>query len=301
MISRIQELEQKCHDKTVAVSQVLLSALSIATKLNLTVDAQWINDEIKGYEKDLVPDYRIVRCDLKELDSFTNKYNDIELKKTYKKFSQARVIQSIGVLENLCDNPLVIKLTKDDKIQIRKDAINPILSHEINLHIHPIYIKEIIDLTRHKVLVWCLNLEKSGVLPEVMNILHEDKKTAKSTDTHFHIYGDSPVINPQGPVQVQTSTKESSQSLIQNTSDAEMIGKLFDLVNQFQEKFDSFSLTSSQKVEIEEIFRSLDTDLKSSSPKKSILKQKFDSLINFCKNHAFELADLALKFHDLWK
>lgn len=108
-----------------------------------------------------------------------------------------------------------------------------------------------------------------------MNFSEEEQKKAQTpTIINYNI-----TASNRGTIQIQQSTIRSSQSVIENQYDREIMTELLGLINQIQKKSELEIFTAEQKLEIKTIFESLQNELKSPKPKQSFLKKLCDQLI----------------------
>lgn len=281
----------------VSTEEVLQRGLQIAAKLKLSSEEhEFINNELTGYNNS-VPSYRVTQGELKAFNQFINQWVDIDgLSPEYqKKITRYYVREPIAILETLSTkNSLEVSLPKNLEIQIMK-SIGGIPPAEIKLLIDPILIKEIIVFVRNKLLDLLLKLEDAESIGKKMNFSEEAQKKAQ-THTTVNCFGNANIIAiEKAIVQIQQSPTNSSQSLIENSYDPKIREEFLGLIHQIQKKYDSESFTNEQKLEIKGIFESLKTEIKSSSPKKALLKKLCDQL----KQKVPSAVSLTLQFLEL--
>lgn len=300
----IQELQKKCFDKTTSIAELLRFALIVARKLKLPDFATWITDELNGYDAAQVPRYRIIQC---ELMGFTGckwipiVFNNLKIAED---FSEIPIWQSIKELENLCESsqapiltvPLPISTEKQIRANLNKYSLPP---DEIKLHISSTRVIGIIDKVKTHIVTWSSDLEEAGIIGKEMSFSKEEQIKAQNHIT-MNFFDKSNIVSAENGM-VQISTHGSSQSSTQNSCDREIIAKLLELINQMQQKCESVDLTPNQNLELKKIFESLHAEMRSSSPKKEILKQGFDSLIKFSEKYGLKLLELTLQGINLWE
>ena len=264
----VYDLQRKALDQKIPISDLLRMAYMVAVKLNLTDFEQWLNNELNGYknEEDL-PEYRLVTGFMR----FYNPYYgwiDVTIGDKW----------LIDVLEHL---PIVNKISEVEKLAESKGEIYRRLPPQIaisfaqenygmraEIFFSRQQLHGIVDSVRTKILDWALTLERKGILGEEMNF-NEIERTVAQSITINNIVGsiaNAPIQQGNGNIMNIEKCKnelDTAQFLV------EEIKKLIDDIPQNENK-------ETFQADIETI----ESQLKSPTPKMSIIKELFKSARN---------------------
>jgi hypothetical protein len=98
------QLQAAAMDSGTSVSEVLRKALAVATKLNVPEFRAWIQRELHGYSSNEgLPEYRIVKGELKSWNPYLGSYIPVRFSKNPKigeMLSQRSVLQRLGEIED---------------------------------------------------------------------------------------------------------------------------------------------------------------------------------------------------------
>ncbi len=280
----VKELQRDVLTPTVSVTNLLLKAKVIASKLKLDDMLAWIESELNGYdstEKDL-PAYRIVSGQLRALNPVRGWQTIIiEDKKVHELVSKKGVIQPIGEVENLVkegkvDGSYYLPLGPEARNTIAK-AID--FETEINFFTQHSELKGIIDGVRNAVLSWSLKLEDMGIVGHDLDFTEEDKEKASSPQVQYTINN---IENFSGTIGNATNT---NSTFVANISAEKVLG----LVEQIRKFAPDIELPENKKRELDsnlqELEKTVKTDPKSSKIGK-LLKATREILINAAGNIA---------------
>ena len=201
-----------------SITDLLRESLLIASKLKLYDFRDWINSELKGYDSDNVPTYRIVRSELR----FFNPYQgwqpttivDIE---TDNLFNNQNIQQSISELENIVynsnDSELVSKFSGQRK-KVIMDFFET--DFEPNSFIGKTQIVGIVEQVKTALLEWSIKLEEEGIIGDAnMSFSNEEKNKAQKS---IHIENFNGVMGDIGNIgNVSTGDHNQNIATINNT------------------------------------------------------------------------------------
>ncbi|WP_290060189.1 hypothetical protein [Paraclostridium bifermentans] len=206
MSSLVLELQSKCIDPNITITDLLRHALVVSRKLKLTDFENWIKLELYGYKcpESELPDYRLVRGSI--LMCYNNQYFktvEIEDKNLMDEIQSHKVNFSVCDLENYIscanDNQVIMPLCYDLDYLLREyigQNNKCVLSSEIYR------LKSILDYVKSLILEWSLTLESDGILGDDMTFSDNETKIAQNINYN-----------------INTFYKEVSNSQIQQNSD----------------------------------------------------------------------------------
>jgi hypothetical protein len=185
MSSLVEELQRDAMDETVSVGTLLRKALVVASKLKLVEFRKWVEQELNGYTKGPVPDYRqvfgrpVLNC-----GQYGNKPIVIEDEDLGEKLSQHHEFGSVTFVEELLrkgDNSawLFIDYTGSKRDYLLGDGRRWAIAGMPQLHIPITSYAPILHAVRNAILEWSLKLEDEGILGEGMSFSPREKQTAK--------------------------------------------------------------------------------------------------------------------------
>lgn len=183
-MSVVIDLQKHIIENKKSITEILREALFIASKLKLNDFRDWINSELKGYDNNNVPTYRILRSELR----FFNPYHGwrpstIVDTKIDNLINTQKIQQSISELENLVSNSDELELT----ISIdgrHKKAIMGIFNIDLEpaSFVGKTQIVGIIEQVKTTLLEWSIRLEEEGIVgdKDMGFSTDETKKAQKS-------------------------------------------------------------------------------------------------------------------------
>lgn len=75
----VLELQKMANDQTKSVSELLMLAKTIASKLKFDDSTKWIDQELKGYsDASNLPDYRLIQGKVEGYNTVQQRWNPIQ-------------------------------------------------------------------------------------------------------------------------------------------------------------------------------------------------------------------------------
>ncbi len=184
MSSLIQELQQEAYNPCVSVLDLLRKALIVATKLNITEFQEWIEWELKGYQDQLIPDYRKVEGTIRAWNPYhgwqpivVHDEYTLELYKTACSRSIRQAISELVALIDSGENVLHLQLSSEVE-----SILIATVDARIKIIISSASIKRILESVRDVILRWSLKLEEDGIIGEGINFTQQEKQIAGRHD-----------------------------------------------------------------------------------------------------------------------
>lgn len=181
MDSLVLELQRDAVDRNIHITDLLRKALLVSRKLKIRDIEEWINDELNGYDGDLIPDYRQVGGELKVFNPY-NGWNPVMLSgQWHDVFCFRNMNISISQIENLLESSeggsFLMKFPPEAAGVIMK-----LIGHQLEpaLHVSLHQLVRIIDSVKTKVMEFALDLESRGVLGEGMTFSKQDQQLAET-------------------------------------------------------------------------------------------------------------------------
>lgn len=162
----IKNLSEETVNKNIAVSELLRKAKIVASELELSDFLKWIDFELNGYGGEKVPEYRILKGDIRAFNPFRGWIPFVHTDpKTNDALSTRGVNQSVGALEELIkgNKKLSMKYPSELESRLRKSID---FETEINLFIDKSQIVGIVEAVRNTLFDWLIKLDKAGVQGE---------------------------------------------------------------------------------------------------------------------------------------
>lgn len=192
MLPLVLQLQADALNSDISVSDLLLKAKVVATKLNVTDFLQWVECEINGYrDTNEVPNYREIRGTVQGYNPYRGWQNVIwpnsDMENTA---STRRVFQSLSSLEDLVGDHNADTLYFPFPANLQHELARLTdFQTEFHLEIPKSSIVGIVHAVRTTILDWSLQLERAGILGDGMQFSADEKKNAKSvsSEPHFHI------------------------------------------------------------------------------------------------------------------
>ncbi|WP_133243164.1 hypothetical protein [Acinetobacter sp. AM] len=198
-------LQKLCLDYSVDVSEILLSARLIASKLNLDDFREYCNLEIDGYfksETSNIPQYRWIKGRVLarkgiEIYSLSCSFDD-----SYKIFKDSIVkFENYGFDD---EQRLYISIDKkiEDKIRKSKKISD---EYDLLLDIHHSDIENALYSVRSKILSFSEELERNNILGEEWEFTEQEKQMTQNVNYHISNVGSMANHNENSTIN-QTST-----------------------------------------------------------------------------------------------
>ncbi len=182
-MSIVISLQRHILNNEKSITELLREALVIASKLQLNDFKRWINNELKGYTDDTIPNYRIVKTSLMFHDPYQGLLPaTISDKKFRELFDTKPIAQSIAELEDIItnhstDSSIEFPLqgsTVSELMSIFKTDCMPKLFTNIT------QVVGIIEQVKTALLDWSIKLEEDGIIgDENMSFTNEEKYKAQ--------------------------------------------------------------------------------------------------------------------------
>lgn len=182
------------------IASLLRMAKTIAVKLDLKNVDDWMTCELNGYTGNAsVPDYRIVRCELKGIHPHHGlipaPVGNWELEKKLTTISVRMAASDLeagaadkGTLEFKLPTQLSQKLQASQPEFLRFDLVRVTGYHTM---------LNIVEQVRNRLHDWSLELERKGILGENLQFSKQDKNRAPMTTNNFNFNGN---INNAGVI-----------------------------------------------------------------------------------------------------
>lgn len=182
------------------IASLLRMAKTIAVKLDLKNVDDWMTCELNGYTGNAsVPDYRIVRCELKGIHPHHGlipaPVGNWELEKKLTTISVRMAAGDLeagaadkGTLEFKLPTQLSQKLQASQPEFLRFDLVRVTGYHTM---------LNIVEQVRNRLHDWSLELERKGILGENLQFSKQDKNRAPMTTNNFNFNGN---INNAGVI-----------------------------------------------------------------------------------------------------
>lgn len=200
MSSIVLDLQSEVTKSDCDVVSVLRKAHLIATKLGLTDFDKWILFELNGYKSDdNIPDYRIIRGQLKALNPYrgwipTMMY-DRELEDEICRIPVKNPVSEIISLYSQKEEGLGVEFT-GEKLAFINGIFDSPTPMRYGVHFSPPAIIDIVEKVKTALLEWTMKLELEGILGEGMQFDTTEKESAKTIpQTINNYYGNTSVIN----------------------------------------------------------------------------------------------------------
>lgn len=184
MSSLVLELQRVAMTPEEKVADIVRKASVVAAKLHMAEFKEWCDNELKGYETRKVPDYRLIRGELKAF----NPYNGwipvmIQDSEIMDKLSYREIGQSIGELQHLYetrsdDSNLQVPLPHQWIQKIFSKSPEYQMGMIPTLLVGHAQLYGILEAVRNKILEWSLELEAKGIMGDGLTFTKDEVKKA---------------------------------------------------------------------------------------------------------------------------
>jgi len=192
--SLVLDFEGKISDKNYTITDLLRHCLIIARKLKQKEFAEWINNELYGYENKKVPTYR-------EIPLYIKFYNPYYGWCPY-------VVTQKEICDGLSHMPLRIPISEVEASSVKNDSdiirfsvpaqAKETLMNTVDFDTDFCYegnknsMIRIIDAVKNEMLNWVLTLEENGIIDENCTFDNEQIKKANKLTSQVinNFYGD---------------------------------------------------------------------------------------------------------------
>lgn len=180
----VHQLQQIAMGSGTPLSEVMRTARTVASKLGLTEDLDWITHELNGYGETNPPAYRTVRGDLRARNPYNGYMMPIRVvdPAITLKLETTTTSQAVSELEHLIaqNSQIQVRCPYNHREYIRsmteeyqREWIDPVLVIPRNALIG------ILDTVRNRVLEWSLDLERRGIIGEGLAFSEGERQAAK--------------------------------------------------------------------------------------------------------------------------
>lgn len=271
MAGLVLELQSDALNAKTPVSGLLRKALVISKKLGIAEIEQWIRNELGGYPEAVdIPKYREVHGEVEAFNPYQGwrpvHFGDPEFGEA---LSRRRINQPVGELDVLLsekDGFLIVPFSHEMQNRLMEGMNLPLHSR---LRISKTEVVGILEEVRTNILQWALELEHNGITGEGMTFTKKEKDTANSVT-----YNTINNIGLMHNSQLQQHSNGSAQSVCLG-NDLELLGELIDTLKSH---IDSINLAHSEHEEYKAEISTLESQLSSPKPKKTIISESLKSL-----------------------
>jgi hypothetical protein len=183
--SIVLEIQKLATEKNEDISDLLRKALLVASKLKLSDFRKWVQNELNGYRKDPVPDYRKIKATIR----LKNPYHGLipvvfSTREIAELFCDIEIRDPVGNLVSILTKQ--IGKMSDPIYPLTPEQENFLINQQGGLGLPPIRtvsssaIATIIDSARTQILEWSLKLEEKGILGKGMTFSDDEKEIAVS-------------------------------------------------------------------------------------------------------------------------
>lgn len=170
-------------DESCSISKLLGSCLLACRRLRLKEFETWVKQELDGFTSPEVPDYRMIRTDLRGWNMVHGwipfEIPTSEVEEILLHYPIREPASNLEELLRSSQGRLNMGLTADERNAIC-DLFPQAKGRELVRFVSRSQVAGIIDAVRRNVLEWALRLEDEGVLGEGMTFTREEKQVAKN-------------------------------------------------------------------------------------------------------------------------
>jgi hypothetical protein len=240
--SLVSELQAKALSADLSVTELLRMAKVVAVKLDLPEFQKWVNSELEGYHGDEVPQYRVVRGQLKAFNPFRGlipvTFPTDELAETTTTRKLQQKIAEVEKLANHSDGNLTIPFPDELQLLLQNFFKQ---NMEFRLIFQPVTLIGVVEAVRNIVLDWSLTLEKNGIVGDGMSFSGEEKSRAHSPAVTYRIDRIDHFTGNMGPISggiVNVSTVHNAAQWLPP------------LLKQVEENIGSFGFNKKEEKEV---------------------------------------------------
>jgi hypothetical protein len=284
MNSLVLDLQREALDPRASIAELLRKAIVLAKKLNVREFDGWASNELSGYPADAtIPQYRIIRGEIKAWNPYQGwipvLVEDSELAERLSARANNQGVAELESLQNAGDEKGSLQMPFSKAIEQR-------LMSGMSLHLVPTLvvprsaIVRILDTVRNTVLNWSLQLERDGILGEGLSFSADERRIAAG-----HVYNITHFHGSVSGSQIQQFSNESHQTQ-SSGPDREALSSF---VAQVREAAPTLGLSSDKRQELESDLDTIDSQLKSPNPKKTVVRESLHSVRNIVEEAAGSL------------
>lgn len=203
--SLVFQLQIEAYNNENSVSNLLHKAYFIARKLKLEGILNWINSELKGYNKiDEIPHYRYVEGIFKYKHPsgqwFPCMFEESNLNDYFSKHTMADPIDEIESISKRSENFCQLKLSHQAETILRNNTNLP--NYELATHVEISQLEHILGAVRQEIIEWSIQLEELNILGNETSFTQKEKAIASEN---------SEIIN-QPPINIFVSQLQEQAS-----------------------------------------------------------------------------------------
>lgn len=212
--SIVFQLQELATDPNSNIEELLNKALLVARKLKIKKFRKWCENELQGYEREDVPDYRIIKGQLKVFNPYRGLQPFIIPDSLDRLVTTIKITESVGEINNLLNqegNSFESVISNKVKSQLMSmqqgyTQLEPRVMFERS------QLLGVPSKLRHIILNWSLQLEDDGILGEGMKFSEKEKKAAMSVN-NFNIQNMQGVV---GSVNGGTINQNNQMNIKEN-------------------------------------------------------------------------------------
>lgn len=193
----VNQLIQNALSNKVSVINLLHYCFYIANQLNLLKQSFWIVNELEGYDKEDIPNYRKVPCQIKSLRRIAEKYeyckienliniiegsNNPEWKTLYPNYFVSYPLSQVENIsaENIQKDP-IFRLSENLYNYVVKESNKNFVTYpkSIDIIVDRFKFNNITHSVKTKILEWAIELKNLGIDSEGIDFTQEDKIIAE--------------------------------------------------------------------------------------------------------------------------
>jgi len=188
--SMVIQFQTMALDSQTSASALLRMAKAIATKLELNDVSEWIDKELNGYADTKVPEYRVIRGQLRAVHPMRGLMEaPVADSRLEANLSTVYIKSSVGELESVpsgsslsfpLSTQLAHTLQASEPEFLRFSLVRVVGNNKL---------VNITEQVRNRLLEWSLELEQQGILGENLQFSQQDKKRAPMTTNNFNFNG----------------------------------------------------------------------------------------------------------------
>ncbi|MFL3320443.1 AbiTii domain-containing protein [Klebsiella michiganensis] len=188
--SMVRQFQVMALDNEVPIMSLLRMAKAIAFKLELQNVSEWIDHELNGYNDTKVPEYRVIKGQLKAVHPMHGLVEaPVADSKLESKLATVYIKSSISELASIppgsnLSYPLSTQLShslQSSQPDFLRFSLVRIVGHNKLVNIS--------EQVRNRLLYWSLELEQEGILGEGLQFSQQDKNRASMTTNNFNFNG----------------------------------------------------------------------------------------------------------------
>ncbi|EPL7762815.1 hypothetical protein [Acinetobacter baumannii] len=186
--SIVLQLQELAVDPNSNIEELLDKALLVARKLKIKKFRKWCENELEGYDKENIPDYRVIKGQLKVFNPYHGLQPFIIPDTLDRLVTTIKIKQSVGEINNLLSQEgnsfeNVISNEAKSKLMSMQKGFTQL---EPRVIFERSQLLSISSKLRNIILNWSLQLEEDGILGEGMKFSEKEKKAAMSVN-NFNI------------------------------------------------------------------------------------------------------------------